>query len=249
MSSVPPYDPPVSRCGRIDPLEYPFDIPGRSYIWSQGAHEPVDGEWPELVHGRVPVVAAGSNSAPSQLRRKFGDWSAVDDSDDASIPILSATATEIDVVFSAHVSWYGAVPATVIDSPGTTTSVFLTWLTPRQLERMNATESLGINYQLRAVPTVESAGVEIEGVLAYQSVQGPLLVNGEPLALRHVAASGRRCPAATEAELLDLLAPDLGFGSGAALVDAVLADEEMRARFVDHLARRRGANRRSRSSS
>ena len=55
------------------------------------------------------------------------------------------SCADFDVVYSAHVSPYGAVPATLIESPGTTAPVFVLHPTPEQHALLTASEP---NYDL-----------------------------------------------------------------------------------------------------
>ncbi len=81
-------------------LEYPYATPDRSYLYRDGdAHElPEDG--PDLT-GRTPLLSYGANAAPEVLARKLAPVA------------VAARAGDFDVVYSAHVSPYGAVPATL----------------------------------------------------------------------------------------------------------------------------------------
>ena len=91
--------------------------------------------------GRVALVGYGSNAAPSQLRRKLAahepGW---------AVPVAAARLREADAVYSAHITRYGAIPATLHPSPGTAIDVVVTLLSPRQAELVRASE--GGNYDL-----------------------------------------------------------------------------------------------------
>lgn len=60
---------------------------------------------------RTPVLAYGANAAPERLRRKFAPYGP------AVIPVLRARLHDFDIVHAAHVSSYGAIPATLEPSP------------------------------------------------------------------------------------------------------------------------------------
>ena len=76
---------------------------------------------------RTPVLAYGANAAPERLRRKFAPIG------QAVFPVLNAKLHDFDVVHAAHVSSYGAVPATIERSPGTVCDIAITWLDEREL--------------------------------------------------------------------------------------------------------------------
>lgn len=48
-----------------------------------------------------------------------------------------------DIVFAARVSPTGAIPATLVESPGTRVCVKVTWLTDDQARVMDDSESIG----------------------------------------------------------------------------------------------------------
>jgi hypothetical protein len=110
----------------------------------------------------------------------------------ASVLARRIVLRDVDIVFSAHVSAHGAVPATVHPVPGTEVDAWLLALPPAAVDALDATEP---NY-------VRS---EIGGVQAYVSRHGPLRVGGAPVALAAVAARRRRLPSRSEPEVLELL--------------------------------------------
>ena len=185
--------------------------------------------------GRVALVGYGSNAAPSQLRRKLAahepGW---------AVPVAPARLREADAVYSAHITRYGAIPATLHPSPGTAIDVVVTLLSPRQAELVRASE--GGNYDL--VP-LDPGRLELpEGlgppraVHAYLSRHGALAIGGGPVALTAVPALGRTLPAATEAQMLARAAAELSPGGDArGLVLECVGDPERRRRRVAQLAR------------
>src|SRR5438128_1689184 len=110
--------------GELDrAFDYPYDVPPRSFLFvpGRGVSELDAASASELVQGRRAVLAVGSNAAPSQLARKFGE-------DDGVIPVVRADLHDHDVVYAARFAPYGAVPATMLESPGTTAHVHATYL-------------------------------------------------------------------------------------------------------------------------
>ena len=51
-------------------LSYPFNPPGKSYLFRDGRMQPL-GSFD--IADRVPVVASGSNGSPQRLAEKYGD--------------------------------------------------------------------------------------------------------------------------------------------------------------------------------
>jgi hypothetical protein len=185
-------------------LAYPYATPDRSYLYLDGkAHElPADG--PDL-NGRTPLLSYGANAAPEALARKLASLP------DVPMPVLRSELEGFDVVYSAHVSPYGAVPATLLESPGTTAPVFVVHPTLGQRALLTASEP---NYDL----------VEAGGIAAYRSKHGCLSIDGSPVALAAVRSSGRTFPELDEPAVLERVRAHLAPGQG--LTDFVRASVE-----------------------
>ncbi|MFL5899498.1 MAG: hypothetical protein ACJ76D_13765 [Solirubrobacterales bacterium] len=164
-------------------LAYPYATPGRSYLYRDGAALELPTDGPDLA-GRAPLISYGANSAPESLSRKLAPLPGVE------MPVLLAELEGWDVVYSAHVSPYGAVPATLVESPGTTAPVFVIHPTPQQRALLTASEP---NYDL----------VELEGIAAYRSRHGPLSIRASAVALAAVRSQGRAFPELDEPAVLE----------------------------------------------
>jgi len=167
----------------------------RAYPWASGplADDP-DGVGRALAAGAVAVLAYGANASPAVLAAKLGPAAA------AGVVAAAATLAGHDVVFSAHVSAHGAIPATLHPAPGTEVAVALLALTPSSLARLDATEP---NYRRGLVAGVSCSGRPALPVQAYRSRHGALRLGGTPVALVAVPARARGLPALAEAELLE----------------------------------------------
>jgi hypothetical protein len=163
-------------------LDYPYAAPDRSYLYRDGEAHELPGD-PDLA-GRTPLLSYGANAAPEALDRKLASLP------NPELPVLRAELEGFDVVYSAHVSPYGAVPATLIESLGTTAPVFVLHPTPEQHALLTASEP---NYDL----------VEVEGIAAFRSKHGCLEIDGAPVALTAIRASGRMLPELDEPEILE----------------------------------------------
>jgi len=155
---------------------------------------------------KVPVLAYGSNAAPAVLARKTARS---DFPGPESIVVLRCELHDHDVVFSAHIAAYGAVPATLQASPGVCAHVFLMLLSDGQLAALRATEP---NYELVRLPEarVEAEwGVRASAPRAFLSRHGCLEAGGEEVALAAVPATGRRLRAWTGLETLRFAAARL----------------------------------------
>lgn len=164
-------------------LGYPYAVPDRSYLYLDGEAKELPADPPDLA-GRTALLAYGANAAPAALARKLAALAGVE------MPVLRAELEGFDVVYSAHVSPYGAVPATLHESPGTIVPAFVIHPTAEQRALLTASEP---NYDL----------VEADGIAAYRSKHGCLEVNGSPVALAAIRAAGRTLPELDEPGILE----------------------------------------------
>jgi hypothetical protein len=164
-------------------LAYPFPTPERSYLYLEGKAAELPAEDPHL-SGRTPLLSYGANAAPEALARKLASLPGLE------LPVLRAELEGFDVVYSAHVSPYGAVPATLVESPGTVAPVFVLHPTAEQRELLTASE---LNYDL----------VEMEGIEAFRSKHGHLLLEGSAVALAAIRSRGRTLPELDQPAVLE----------------------------------------------
>lgn len=203
--------------------DYPYHRPPGSYLFDNGLLRPLEGAWHEQ---RTAVIACGSNGAPSRLAQKFAGG--------GRIPVTPAWLQGYAVVFSAHFSSYGALPATLHPWPGARTRLCVTWLDAEQLERMHQSEGAGERYDYVELEALE-LGVDGHGAVAragaYLSTRGPLAQDGRPVRLAEVITQGCNLPAYSQPAMLRrvhrLLAPDESY---VAFMTRVLGSLEDRGR-------------------
>jgi hypothetical protein len=164
-------------------LEYPYATPEASYLYLDGEAVELPPGGPDL-SGRTPLLAYGANAAPEALGRKLAALPG------AEMPVMRFELDGFDVVYSAHVSPYGAVPATLLESPGTAAPVFVAHPTAEQRALLTASEP---NYDL----------VEVGGIAAYRSKHGCLSLGGSPVALVAVGSRGRTLPELDQPAILE----------------------------------------------
>lgn len=162
-----------------EPLTYPGRIPGTSGVLIDvkfHSLRAVAGAEPEQwqmsstplsrvlqQHGgspmsaRAPVVAVGSNAAPSQLVRKFATRSAR-----PVVPVTLSDASNLVPGVSAHVSKPGYIPAVPVKVPGAASRLSVLWLDNVQLRILDESEP---NYWRRRLPA-ESFPVRLESGVA-----------------------------------------------------------------------------------
>lgn len=189
-------------------LAYPYDPPAGSFVQVGDRTLPVPPREVELGRRRA-LLAYGANASPEALTRKLAHLPP------EPIAVLRVALRGWDIVYSAHVTRYGAVPAAVVASPGTVANVHLVFPSDAQLEAIAATE--GENYRLEQLAdfsaTYEIGGEGPREIDAFVSVHGPLLVDGAPVALAAIPARDRVFPELTTPAMIDrvraALAPDL----------------------------------------
>lgn len=215
-------------------MRYPYAVPARTF--AQLGHETLSPDDVEIdLAGRTTLLAYGSNGSPEVLGRKLAL---------SADPVLIEPAWlhDYDVVYSAHISPYGAVPATLQRSPGTAVRVAVLHLTPEQLTLLSATEP---NYEAITLEEVRCElgdGVVRSELSAYLSRHGCLLVDGAEVALIAVPARERRFTEMSEPQVLEhlraTLAPEESIDS---FVLANVADPSLAQERSARLDRREAA--------
>jgi hypothetical protein len=183
-------------------LAYPYVPRPESYVLGGG---PVDRR------GRHVVLAYGANGSPEVLRRKLGEH--------ARLEVLAGTLPDFDVVYSAHVSAYGAIASTLHPAPGAAVRAFALLLDDDQLVRLAATE---FNYAV-----VRLGGLRFEhaeSAIAFVSRHGALGLTGAPIRLADLAQRD------AQALVRDALAP------GETVEEFILANVRDHARAVHFTA-------------
>jgi hypothetical protein len=216
----------------MDLADYPFARPAMSQlilaesavpIVSAPPREPIgkwvvdDGDGPVTVDAligvrygdqlglsRQAVIAYGSNANPDVLRGKLSVVQPI------LVPMLRAELRDFDIVYSAHLSPRGAIPATLAECPGTRTTVFVLLLDAEQLAALDETEP---NYDRVLLPRSAELNPEfgaMADVHAYLSKHGPLSVDGAPRHVDPIPAGDGSFDGMTQREALELVRDRLG---------------------------------------
>lgn len=206
---------------------YPYDITEASFTFVDGAAAPFD---TALTEGRHPVIGYGSNQSPQRLRQKYGTTH-------TPIPVQRGRLADHDVVYSAHFSTYGSLPAALRHVDGTVVSVAVNWLDDEQLVAMHKTEWDNYHYaRLTGISLQLAEGDVLREAYAYLSFRGHVAHQGEPIALAEVSADNRRHTALNQIEALTLMRDRLAPGVElAAFVRDHIADAGIRKARVDQL--------------
>jgi hypothetical protein len=215
--------------------DYPYHRPSVGYLFDDGAIRPLVAPWHEQ---RVAVIACGSNGAPGRLIQKFTGTG-------AQIPVTPAWLHDWAVVYSAHFTSYGSLPATLHPCKDARTRLCVTWLTPAQLELMHRSEGAGQRYDY---VLLEGLALDVEGhraierAGAYLSRRGPLAQSGRPVRLAETLTHHCDLEAHTQPAMLRrvhrLLAPD---DSYVAFMTRILTVPDYRSEVTLRLERLTGA--------
>lgn len=175
---------------------YPYDITAHSFTFVAGREAPFD---PNLREGRHPVIGYGSNQSPLRLRQKYG-------TDHAPIPVQRAWLDDHDVVYSAHFSSYGSLPAALRHVPGTRVAVAVNWLSDIELAVMHPTEIDSYHFSKLVNLRLDLDGGEsLDTAFAYLSFRGHVGDGTRPIALREIRAENRQLPELGQREALALM--------------------------------------------
>ena len=189
--------------------DYPYWAPKRSYTWDiRSVENHVEQFDRDLIEDCWPVLAVGSNRSPEQLTRKFKG------SDVGPIAVQYGRIVDFDVVYAAHISSYGAVPAMLQKMSGVQAKIAITWLSDEQLNIMHRTEG---NYHFGEIENIRLTleyGEPLESVYLYVGKHGSLRVNGEAFGLQDIVALNRPYTSASSADILEILRHRLGAAEG-----------------------------------
>ena len=173
---------------------YPYMAPEGSYLLAKGRlfqlnqRDLEEGNLVQaepLLVGRTPVLAVGSNAllsiAPQVWLR-------------SNRTRHSAWLHDCDVVHTALVSYYGAIPCTAFPSLGTITELKVVWLDEDQLLHMHKTEGIGVAYDYVEMQGVEhQLEVPVGPVFGYAARAGVLAwEDTKPAGLAAISAQARQ---------------------------------------------------------
>lgn len=166
----------------------------------------VPGQRPEA--SPMPLLAYGANASIEGLSRKFEQHRTA-----AVLPVARATLPDFDVVYSSHISPYGAIPAALQHCQGARTTVHVLVATEAQRRILQATEPNYILAHLSNLDLCLEVGPRLSGAAAYLTRHGMLTVDDMEVALTAVETENRKFPGISEAEALrlarDLAAPGI----------------------------------------
>jgi hypothetical protein len=201
---------------------YPWERPSESYLMRDGAVQllgPGDDLTEFELGERFPLITFGSNGAPGVLASKLS----VLDEDERDVLVLAGELAGYDVVASAHVAIYGAMPATIIPAAETRVRAGLLLVTAEQFTALTRTE---FNYAVARIdggsfyPDLDWPAPD--AVFAYVSRNGAFAIEGDHVALKAVPARGRALHELEQEHVLDAAAEAI-LGDGATAIDVVRA--------------------------
>ena len=180
-------------------LDYPYDAPEHAYLIKNGQVFDLDPDY--NFTSRIAVLSVGSNRAPVQLNRKFGE--------SAELPVTPVCVYDCDVVHVANLAPYGAVPCSAFPCPGTHVELNIAWLTPEQLVVMHQTESLGESYDwvewdLSCIQ--HRFDSPLDRLFGYAAIAGAFSNSGKgPFGLQRIPAVNRQFPVKTQREVQSMI--------------------------------------------
>lgn len=160
---------------------------------------------------RFPLLCYGANASLQGLERKLRGLAGAD----GVLPLVYGELRDVDVVYSPHLSSYGALPATLQYKLGSRTRLAVAHVTNTQLTKFAATE---VNYRfgcLRDVHFESSAGGSCSQVYTFVSRHGCLAADSHELALSAITAPCRLFDSVSQRQALNLVAIRLGVPGGA----------------------------------
>ncbi|MFG2192808.1 hypothetical protein [Streptomyces sp. NPDC048639] len=121
---------------------------------------------------RHPVIAAGSNASPGQVRYKLTRLGLP-----VAVPMVPVRVRGVGIGCSAHISRPGFVAATPYAAPEAELTLVVSWLDPAQLAALDSTEIL--NYRRALLPgdrfpMTMPSGERLGGAYLYVSERGLL---------------------------------------------------------------------------
>ena len=209
-------------------LAYPWARPGVSYLLHDSDFELLRDLDPakresiakDFTQDRHPILSIGGNAAPEWLTTKFAHFP---DQEDRSALVLTGDLHGLDIGPAAELTPLGYMPANLFASPGTAVRAAVIWATAPQVTQLTWSEvscSLGRLDEARFV--VDETDLQVDEVFAYINRFGTFCVDGAPVALAAIPATGRTAKALTQEELLDVVARLL-IGADARAEDLVRA--------------------------
>lgn len=202
---------------------YPYDAPQGAFVFDQGRLSAFRDA--SILADRTAVLSVGSNRAPVQLRRKFGDAE--------TIPVTPAVLHDCDIVHAAQLGYYGAVPCTAFPAKGCDVGLNIAWLNASQLALMHRTEALGVAYDfvrfdggaVTHLPIPAAGGEVVSGyqpIFGYAARGGVLNVGGGmPAGLSAIPAKNRIFETMSQRQASSLVRKLAGHDDARAMEDFV----------------------------
>lgn len=145
---------------------------------------------------RYAIIGYGSNACPSQMTEK----------NIFNLPVIRASARNIDIVYTYEKTTYKAVPATIVKSPNTFVEVWVSFLDQNQLEKMDDSEGRkGGHYELvelrDCVVTLPNGLILCPAFAYVANKKGIALKENTPIALAPIPTTNRRFEAVSQTEM------------------------------------------------
>lgn len=208
---------------RHDPTIYPGTRPPASFLFNGTSIYPIDLSDKKLADSNIlipskgtitiqahfrdlgdcnfedhfMIVGYGSNINPAQLAMKFHNSK-------VPIAVIKGQISGYDIVYASQITPYGAIPATIEESPQTRVEAWVNILSLDQLRTMDKSEGRGHNYWLVEIndSIILENGMRFSPIYAYIAATGVLAINGNPARLAEVTAKRAKFSSKTQLRVL-----------------------------------------------
>lgn len=220
-----------------NPTIYPGEKPNYSYLHNGTYIKPLDLHIQSIssvlksnniTNTLYPIIGYGSNACPAQIAQKFNNKN-------EKIPILRGRLKNYDIVYGAKSTNYGSIPATIIESKGTSVEVWIQLLTKKQLEHMTKTESNYYLVKINKKIEIENGEI-ISPAFAYIHKSGAFTIDKEPIALADIPAFKRIFLSLNQIQILKYIADNFASGNIQEVIEFAINNNTQYNEYLDNLS-------------
>lgn len=132
------------------------------------------------------IVSYGANASLKYLQEKTIDPLEV-------FPVIQTVLLNRDVVYASYYCSDGTIPATLIEKPGASVNVFFSFISDAQLDTLNTSENLDLDYRLAEIDLTDAVeGLSfLKKLYFYECLHGPLIIEGVSFSMAAINGTGR----------------------------------------------------------
>lgn len=121
------------------------------------------------VENQSYVISYGANAALKYLESKFRNV-------DIKVPVIYFELKGYDIVYANYIVNDGTIPATMVKSENSKVNIFVSPLLESNIDILNETESLGVDYELCEIEDENLNFLNESKVYYYRCLHGPLII-------------------------------------------------------------------------